>query len=124
MCEKNSKAVQSSCKLDKSKIEAFKEEISGIPAINVLEPKSIHEDVRFQLQNYLMIVYKSGKVVYHVYSDFNKILQKYSLDFTAISPEEIINKDLQFYSYDLIIGQDEVGKGEMYGPMITANERI
>lgn len=124
MTDTNSKAVQSSCKIDKTQINSFKDEVSRIPGIISINPKSVHEDIRYQLQNYLLIVYKSGKVVYHVYSEFNSILQKYSIDFIEKLPEEIITKDEQFFSYDLIIGQDEVGKGEMYGPMITGSVAI
>ena len=124
MTERNSKAIQTSCKIEKNKLPSFIEEVSAISGIIKIEPKNIHEEVRFQLQNYLLIVYKSGKVVYHVYTEFSPILQKYASDFIEQLPEEIINKDEQYFNYDIIIGQDEVGKGEMYGPMITASVAI
>lgn len=120
----NSKAIQTSCTIDKKRLAQFIDDVSKISEIVKLETKSIHEEARFQLQNYLMIVYKSGKVVYHVFSDFTPILRKYSSNFVEQLPDDIVNKDEQFFNYDLIIGQDEVGKGEMFGPMITGSVAI
>ena len=123
MAEKNSKMVQGSCKIEKSKIPDLIKEIISLSQVERIAPKNIHEEERFQIDNYLLIVYKSGKVVYHAYSSFNKILEKFCLDFVEKTPEELLKKE-QYEDYDIIIGQDEVGKGEMYGPMITASVAI
>jgi ribonuclease HIII len=120
MEEKDIKMVQLSCKIDKLKIEDFIIEMSSLKDISILESKNIHEQKRFQSQNFLLIVYKSGKVVYHEYSLFKEVLRKFCVDFKE-QAFEIAQNPKKYEEYEIIIGQDEVGKGEMFGPMITAS---
>ena len=81
MAEKNSNMVHGSCNIEKSKIPDLIKEIISLSQVERIAPKNIHEEERFQIDNYLLIVYKSGKVVYHAYSSFNKILEKFCLYF-------------------------------------------
>ena len=123
MVKSKAKSVQTSCKIDKTNLENFIKEVSDLNDIIQVDPKNIHEEIRFQLHDYTMIVYKSGKVVYHVYDGFDELLGKYCADFKKQTVEEI-QQQYNYDEYDIIIGQDEVGKGEMYGPMITASVAI
>lgn len=123
MAKNKPKSVQTSCKIEKTNLQSFMKEVSSLNGIIQVEPKNIHEEIRFQLHDFTMIVYKSGKVVYHIYDGFNVLLKKYCIDFKVQTVEEVENKD-NFEDYDIIIGQDEVGKGEMFGAMITASVAI
>jgi len=70
--------------------------------------KSQHESHRYNKDNFNIIVYKTGSIVY------------------SIEPEIIaIIKELLFSDYkdnnEILIGQDETGKGEWWGPMTIAS---
>ena len=54
---------------------------------------------------------------------FLEVLERYCINYTQ-KITELQEKAIQTNIYDLLIGQDEVGKGELYGPMITASVAI
>jgi len=74
----------------------------------IIPIKSQHESQRYKKENFNTIIYKTGSIVY------------------TIEPEIIeIIKELLFSDYknnnEILIGQDETGKGEWWGPMTVAS---
>ncbi len=72
--------------------------------------KSAHELGRFRTDGALIILYKTGTV--------------YSPDGLEEFRDEIvaaIRSKSDHSEYDIVIGQDETGKGELFGPMVTAS---
>jgi ribonuclease HIII len=66
--------------------------------------KGEHETMRIQEGSIDVIVYKSGSVVYR----------------DNIPTEEFIFEALEYETgYDFLIGSDETGKGEWYGPLVV-----
>lgn len=66
--------------------------------------KSEHEILRVKDKNINLIVYKSGKIVYNDNEDSKGIISS------------ILKKDIE---YDYLLGSDETGKGEWFGPLVV-----
>ncbi len=66
--------------------------------------KSEHEMLRIKDKNISLIVYKSGKIVYNDNEDSKGII------------DSILKKDTK---YDYLLGSDETGKGEWFGPLVV-----
>ena len=182
-----------SWQIEMNRIDNLVQQIRSNPQSEVLECKSKHEVLRAMMDGKLVIVYSSGKVVYHdspkilaMLSKYGKAVPKarkkkerkpinmkmneeqkaaiiqaialiaeptetpgeyeeaaFTLDGAKItiystgsvySPHghprfeaAIINiiKEYPIYpQYDIIIGQDEVGKGEIFGPMIVGSVAV
>jgi ribonuclease HIII len=70
-----------------------------------VQPKSQYEALRISDGDIQLVVYKSGKVVHNNSNESRKLLN------------EVLSVEA---SYDYLIGTDEVGKGEWYGPLVVA----
>ena len=66
--------------------------------------KSNYELLRIKENNINIIVYKSGKIVHNDTEESKKLI------------ESILKKDTE---YDYILGSDETGKGEWFGPLVV-----
>lgn len=67
-----------------------------------------YERLRYKIDDKTLIIYNSGSVVWNSHPFIDKLI------------DLVIKKSKDLYSsYDLIVGSDEVGKGEWYGPLIT-----
>ena len=177
-------------KIEPNQIDDLVSEVHSNPDAEIETCKSEHEMLRARIDGYLMIVYSSGKVVYHDSKAIEIILSKYGhavslprkkkelkpinmkmndkqkdaliqklveiaepsetpseyeeaafflegakitiyTTGTVYSPhghpsfEKAIIKTIEEYpiypQYDIIIGQDEVGKGELFGPMVVSS---
>jgi len=72
--------------------------------LNCESVKNSYELLRIKENDIVIIVYRSGKVVYND-SDASK---------------QIINSILiKDFEYDFILGSDETGKGEWFGPLVV-----
>jgi ribonuclease HIII len=180
-------------KINPSQIDDVVSEVNSNPDAEIETCKSEYETLRARIDGKLMIIYSSGKVVYHESKAIEEILSKYghatsapskkkelkpinmkmneeqkealiqhlsiiaesgetpgeyeeaafSLDEAKItiyttgavySPhghqsfEEAIIKTIEKYpiypQYGIIIGQDEVGKGELFGPMVVSSVAV
>jgi ribonuclease HIII len=89
----------SNVELDKLKKQILRSNLKKV------EPKSQHEALRVSDGDIQLIVYKSGKIVHNNARDTRKLLK------------EILTAEA---SYDYLVGSDEVGKGEWYGPLVVA----
>ena len=67
-------------------------------------PKSEYELLRIEDRDISIIVYKSGKVVHNDTDASRRVIDK------------ILERERD---YDLLLGSDEVGKGEWYGPLVV-----
>jgi len=67
-------------------------------------PKSEYELLRIEDKDISIIVYKSGKVVHNDTDASRRVIDK------------ILERERD---YDLLLGSDEVGKGEWYGPLVV-----
>lgn len=68
------------------------------------EPKSRYESFRVIVEKNPIVGYTTGKIVYRTSEKTDKIIS------------EILSKVIP-YEYDIVIGSDEAGKGELTGPM-------
>ncbi|MDO5851429.1 MAG: hypothetical protein Q4Q23_02985 [Methanobacteriaceae archaeon] len=74
-------------------------------------PANKYEKIRINDNGLLLVLYDSGKLVYNegILSDkIINILKKYDMS----------------NDYDMVIGSDETGKGEWYGPLVTVATAI
>ncbi len=100
-----------SIKLDEKQFKSFLNELSQINiTVENYAGNTIHELIRFKKDTELLVVYKSRTILLENSQRFQALIDKV-VD---------TNLDEIFENYDLIIGSDEVGKGEWYGPLITA----
>jgi ribonuclease HIII len=70
-----------------------------------VQPKNQYEALRISDGDIQLILYKSGKVVHNNSDESRKLLN------------EVLSIET---SYDYLVGTDEVGKGEWYGPLVVA----
>jgi len=68
-----------------------------------------HELIRFKQNDRYLVVYKKKSVIWNPDSIFDELIDKIILE----KGEE------QYKNFEFIIGSDEVGKGEWFGPLIT-----
>ncbi|RLI92671.1 MAG: hypothetical protein DRO89_01695 [Candidatus Altiarchaeales archaeon] len=89
--------------LQDEEIERVKEYIEryGLPRIPV---KSRHELLRVKDKGIGMILYKSGRLVYNDSSEMRRII------------DEVLKIEKE---YTYMLGTDEAGKGEWYGPLVV-----
>ena len=89
--------------LQDEEIERVKEYIEryGLPRIPV---KSRHELLRVKDKGIGMILYKSGRLVYNDSSEMRRII------------DEVLKIEKE---YTYLLGTDEAGKGEWYGPLVV-----
>ena len=92
-----------SLELDKSEIEELKNYIEKI-GLKKVRPKTEYELLRIKDGKISIVVYTSGKVVHNGTKGSQQVID-------AILKKEKI--------YDYIIGSDEAGKGEWYGPLVV-----
>lgn len=74
--------------------------VHGLRGVSV---KSRHEVLRVSDDKIVLILYSSGKLVYEDNAD----------------TREIIDRILETEEYDYVLGTDEAGKGEWYGPLVV-----
>jgi len=89
--------------LDKSEIEELKNYVQKI-GLKKVRPKTEYELLRIKDGKISIVVYKSGKVVHNGTKESQQVID-------AILKKEQI--------YDFILGSDEAGKGEWYGPLVV-----
>jgi ribonuclease HIII len=97
-------ALPASLALSKKELDKLKERILR-SKMKRIQPKSAHEALRVSDGEIQLIVYKSGKVVHNDSTESRNLL------------DEVLSVEL---AYDYLIGTDEVGKGEWYGPLVVA----
>jgi len=73
--------------------------------INYINTKNPYEKVRVKEKNLNFILYNSLKLVYNESNEMEELLEK------------ILKTEGDYYDY--IIGSDETGKGEWYGPLVV-----
>ena len=89
--------------LDKSEIEELKAYIQKT-GLKRVRPKSEYESLRVKDGKISIVVYTSGKVVHNGTKESQQVID-------AILKKEQV--------YDYIVGSDEAGKGEWYGPLVV-----
>ncbi len=92
-----------SLELDKSEIEELKKYIQKI-GLKKVKPKTEYEMLRIKDGKISIVVYTSGKVVHNGTKESQQVID-------AILKKEQL--------YDYILGSDEAGKGEWYGPLVV-----
>lgn len=92
-----------SLELDKSEIEELKNYSQKI-GLKKVRPKTEYELLRIKEGKISIVVYTSGKVVHNGTKESQQVID-------AILKKEKI--------YDYILGSDEAGKGEWYGPLVV-----
>jgi ribonuclease HIII len=97
-------AVPTSLALSKEELDKLKQRILQSNMKRV-QPKSTYEALRVSDGAIQLIIYKSGKVVHNDSPDSRKLL------------DDVLSAEM---AYDYLIGTDEVGKGEWYGPLVVA----
>lgn len=123
MVETKQKRLQLSCKVEQRELGTFIHELESLEKLERKKSTNQYEKRRYELEKCLIIVYTSGSVVYNPHKNYLELLGKYCKDYDQ-KIIELQEKALRKNVYDLVIGQDEVGKGELYGPMITASVAI
>ena len=88
--------------LDKSEIEELKEYIQK-KGLKRVRPKTEYELLRIKDGKLSIVVYTSGKVVHNGTKESQQVI------------DVILKKE----QYDYILGSDEAGKGEWYGPLVV-----
>ena len=92
-----------SLELDKSEIEELKNYIQKI-GLKKVRPKTEYELLRIKDGKISIVVYTSGKVVHNGTKESQQVI------------DAILKKE---QTYDYILGSDEAGKGEWYGPLVV-----
>jgi ribonuclease HIII len=92
-----------SLELDKSEIEELKNYIRKI-GLKKVRPKSEYELLRIKDGKVSIVVYTSGKVVHNGTKESQQVI------------DAVLKKEKTF---DYILGSDETGKGEWYGPLVV-----
>ena len=101
---------QKSLKLNEKQTRNFIEELKEIGVTSKKFPgNNKNELIRFKEDERFFVVYKTGTILYKPDPIIDRIIDK------------TISKSINeiYKNFDLIIGSDEVGKGEWYGPLIT-----
>lgn len=101
---------QKSIKLNRDQLRKFIEELKKVNIIPEEFPGNTdYELIRFKQNERFLVVYKNGTILRKLDPTIDSII------------ENIISDNLNelYKNFDLIIGSDEVGKGEWYGPLIT-----
>jgi len=96
-----------SMKIKKELIPDLVEKMTN-SAYKELPIKSQYESHRYNKENFNIIIYKSGSIVYNIEPEILVI-------FRELLFNDYINDD------EILIGQDEAGKGEWWGPMTIAS---
>jgi ribonuclease HIII len=91
-----------SLELDRSEIEELKNYVQKI-GLTKLRPKTEYELLRIKDGKISIVVYTSGKVVHNGTKESQQVI------------DAILKKE----NYDFILGSDEAGKGEWYGPLVV-----
>ncbi len=87
-----------------------------------------YENIRIKDNGIVFILYNSKKLVYNENSRtlelLSKILDKREYSYnqniqSSINYNRVENNHINFNKYDYIIGSDETGKGEWYGPLVV-----
>jgi len=89
--------------LDKSEIEELKNYVQKI-GLKKVRPKTEYELLRIKDGKISIVVYTSGKVVHNGTKESQQVI------------DAILKKEK---TYDYILGSDEAGKGEWYGPLVV-----
>jgi len=89
--------------LDKSEIEELKNYVQKI-GLKKVRPKTEYELLRIKDGKINIVVYTSGKVVHNGTKESQQVI------------DAILKKEK---TYDYILGSDEAGKGEWYGPLVV-----
>ena len=121
-----------SVKLSNSEIKSFMEKTSTFHHLN---PKQ-YESIRIKDGDVFFVLYNSGKLVYNdtrgCLSILDDILEKrdyFKENSFGKNENSIYNNTISMKKYQYIIGSDETGKGEWYGPLVvcavcTSNDDI
>lgn len=127
-----SSVYMKSVKLSNSEIKSFKEKTSTFHHLN---PKQ-YESIRIKDGDVFFVLYNSGKLVYNdtrgCLSILDDILEKrdyFKENSFGKNENSISNNAISMKKYKYIIGSDETGKGEWYGPLVvcavcTSNDDI
>jgi len=97
--------MTTSISIDVNELEKLKNYILKT-GLKKTSTKSDYELLRIKDGSVNIIVYKSGKLVHNDSGASKKVIQ------------EILEREKE---YDLILGTDETGKGEWYGPLVVAS---
>lgn len=121
-----------SVKLSNSEIKSFKEKTSTFHHLNPNQ----YESIRIKDGDVFFVLYNSGKLVYNdtrgCLSILDDILEKrdyFKENSFRKNENSISNNAISMKNYQYIIGSDETGKGEWYGPLVvcavcTSNDDI
>lgn len=121
-----------SVKLSNSEIKSFKEKTSTFHHLNPNQ----YESIRIKDGDVFFVLYNSGKLVYNdtrgCLSILDDILEKrdyFKENSFGKNENSISNNAISMKNYQYIIGSDETGKGEWYGPLVvcavcTSNDDI
>lgn len=127
-----SSVYMKSVKLSNSEIKSFMEKTSTFHHLN---PKQ-YESIRIKDGDVFFVLYNSGKLVYNdtrrCLSILDDILEKrdyFKENSFGKNENSIYNNTISMKKYQYIIGSDETGKGEWYGPLVvcavcTSNDDI
>jgi len=97
--------MTTSISIDISELEKLKDYILKT-GMKRAQPKNEYELLRIEDGDINIIVYKSGKLVHNDTEASQNVIQA------------ILSREKE---YDFIIGSDEVGKGEWYGPLVVVS---
>ncbi len=100
--------TQTSIKIREDQIKKFANTLSDLGGESE-NTKSEHEAFRFKFEDFLIIGYYSGKIVFPQNSKLRDLITNALRKSTANTID-----------YNIIIGSDEAGKGEWLGPLIVA----
>jgi ribonuclease HIII len=95
--------MTASIKLTAKEVERLRERIKA-HCLKLVPEKSSYEALRVDDGVTVLILYKSGKFVHNESSVAEQIVS------------EVVGID---HSYDVLLGSDEAGKGEWYGPLVA-----
>jgi len=101
---------QKSIKLNGVQLRNFIEELTKLDITPKRFPGNTdYELIRFKQNEKFLVVYKNGTILKKPDPTIDKLIERIISD----------NLNELYKDFDLIIGSDEVGKGEWYGPLIT-----
>ncbi len=101
---------QKSIKLNNVQLRNFVNELKKINITTEKFPGNTEPElIRFKKDGKFLVVYKNGTILLKPNPTFDNLIDKIIAN----------NLSKQYKNFDLIIGSDEVGKGEWYGPLIT-----